>query len=230
MELKRTSPVLLLQQLLAVIGKELRSEFRQRVSVAVTLLAVGVIVLTLALAVGETVLSSELAAALLWLVFFFGLSPALGRSFVAEEERGTRLLLHLLAPPAVVYWGKLVTNCMVGVVTNVLSCAAFFVFLRVSVPALLPLLVVVGVAAIGFAAVLTLLSAIIAVAHHRGVLLPIAGLPMVVPLMVPGIEAVRLLLQGGDWSTVAAQVMLIVAYSGSVAVLGFWLFEWVWQE
>jgi heme exporter protein B len=221
----------LLRQLLAVVEKELRSEFRQRVSVAVTVLSVGVIVLVLAFALGGTPLSGEPFAARLWVVFFLGLSPAVGRSFLAEEERGTRLLLHMLTSPAALYWGKLTTNVLVGMVTNVLGYGLFLLFLPVpSPPELWAIGVLIAVAAFGFAATLTLLSAAIAGAHHRGVLLPILGLPVVVPLVLPGIEATRRVVEHAPWATIMPLVNLMVGYGGAVAIVGFWLFEWVWRE
>lgn len=219
------------RQLLAVLEKELRSEFRQRASSAVTVLSVGVVVLVLALALGGSPLASDLAAALLWVVFFLCLSPAIGRSFLAEEERGTRLLLHTLTSAAALYWGKLATNVLLGMVTNALGYCLFVLFLAMpSSPALWTVGVLIMVAALGFAATLTLLSAIIAGAQHRGMLLLVLGFPVVVPLLLPGVEATRLILDHAPWATVAPLVNLMLGYSGVVATVGFWLFEWVWRE
>ncbi len=220
-----------LRQLLAVVEKELRSEFRQRVSAAVTVLTIGVIVVIFALALRGVALSAELFSALLWVVFFLCVSPAVGRSFLAEEERGTRLLLYATTSPGALYWGKLVTNMLIGFLTMLLGCGLLALVLAVPLGGeLWALGVLIGVAAVGFAACLTLLSAAIAGAHHRGMLLPVVSVPIVVPLLVPGIEATQLLLEGGRWAAIAPLLSLMLGYGGVIAVVGFWLFEWVWHE
>jgi heme exporter protein B len=219
------------RQVIAVIAKEVRSELRQRRGFALVLLSVGIVVGILAFALGEQLLSGEMAGAVLWVVFFFGLTPALSRSFVAEEERGTRLLLHLMSSPAAIYWGKLTYNGATGVLTNAVGCAA--VLLVLPVPAVVNpggLCVLVVLAALGFATVLTLLSAVVAVAHHRGVLLPILGFPLLVPVVLPGVEAARMVFVQAGWQGIVPLFQLMLAYAGSLAVVGFWLFEWVWQE
>ncbi|MCS7170391.1 MAG: hypothetical protein NZ949_07180, partial [Candidatus Kapabacteria bacterium] len=118
-------------QVLAVIDKEFRSEFRQRVGLGVLLLSITVVVAVLAFALQSVPLSAELFAALLWTVFFFSLSPALGRSFVMEEERGTRLLLFSLTHPSAIYWGKLSANFIVGSASNAVALLVLVGLLQV---------------------------------------------------------------------------------------------------
>ncbi|GEM_PF-292506 len=219
------------RQLLAVVEKELRSEFRQRVGIAVTVLSVTTVGLILSFALQGITLSEELFAALLWLLFFFSLSPAMGRSFLTEEERGTRLLLYTLTLPAAVYWGKLSANILLGGATSGIGYA--LVSLILSPPPIrnpLGLTIVVGAIAIGFAAALTLLSALIATARHRNLLLPILGLPLLIPLLLSGIAATLSALRHPTWNELLPPLKLMLAYSGATSIVGSWLFEWVWRE
>jgi hypothetical protein len=66
--------------------------------------------------------------------------------------------------------------------------------------------------------------------QHRGLLLPILGFPLLIPVLLPGIAATQLLLAGAAERELFPSFALMTAYAGIVSILGWWLFEWVWQE
>lgn len=216
---------------LAVLGKELRGEYRQRVGLAIVLLSVVAVGFILGLALQGVQLSEELSAALLWLLFFFSLNPALGRSFVAEKDRGTSALLHTLAPPGAIYWGKVAMNIISGSMTAALGYAVLGTFLWLPAPRNPLGFAAVLIASVsGFAAALTLLSALVAAARHRGLLLPLIGFPLLIPVFVVGIPATLRALSHSGWEDLLPLLQLMFAYGGVLSVLGFWLFDWVWRE
>ncbi|MCS7176416.1 MAG: heme exporter protein CcmB [Candidatus Kapabacteria bacterium] len=227
------SPVLYspIRRLLAVVEKEFRSEFRQRVGLALTFLSVVSVSFILALSLQGVELSGELFAALLWLAFFFVLSPTLSRSFIAEAERGTYVLLRSLTSAAALYWGKLIANSLFGIVASITSYALLASFLRTPpIANAAGLVILLLVAAFGFAAALTLLSALLAAAQHRGMLLPIVALPILIPILLFGINGTLAALRDPTWEGIMPPLRLLIAYGGILSVLGFWLSEWVWQE
>ncbi|MCS7170626.1 MAG: hypothetical protein NZ949_08410, partial [Candidatus Kapabacteria bacterium] len=71
---------------------------------------------------------------------------------------------------------------------------------------------------------------LIAGAQHRGTLVFILSLPVIVPLVFLGVRATIVLLQQPGWEQLIPLFHLLLAYSGILAILGFWLFEWVWRE
>jgi heme exporter protein B len=221
--------VCIVRQTLAVLEKELRSELRRRTGLAVALLSVGSAGSIVALSTGGLTLGAEITAALLWLVYVFAIFPVLGRSFLSEEERQTRLLLWTLAPPSAIYWGKLLTAFLTSALNNALATLVLGLF-GIGLPARGVTVVLLLLAAAGLSAVATLLSALVAAVQHRGLLLPILGFPLLIPVLLPGIAATQLLLAGAAERELFPSFALMTAYAGIVSILGWWLFEWVWQE
>lgn len=219
------------RQFSAVLRKELQGEYRQRAGVALALLSVAAVGFILGFALQGMELSEELSAALLWLFLFFGLSPGLGRSFLAEADRGTGTLLHTLAPLGAIYWGKLAMNTLSGEVIAALGYGVLSIFLPLPVPRNPSgLAVVIALGVIGFATALTLLSALVAAARHRGLLLPLVGLPLLIPVLMSGIPATLLAFSQPGWDALRPLLQLMLAYSGALSIVGFWLFDWVWRE
>ncbi len=219
----------IVRQTLAVLEKELRSELRRRTGIAVVLLSVGSAGSIVALSAGGLALGAELTAALLWLVYLFAIFPVLGRSFLSEEERQTRLLLWTLAPPSAIYWGKLMTAFLTSALNNALATLVLGLF-GIGLPVRGATGALLFLAAAGLSAVATLLSALVAAVQHRGLLLPILGFPLLIPVLLPGIAATQLLLLGAAERELLPLFALMTAYAGILSILGWWLFEWVWQE
>ncbi|MDX1440074.1 MAG: heme exporter protein CcmB, partial [Rubricoccaceae bacterium] len=83
---------------IAVFQKDARLELRTRFALNALGLFVIAAVLVVRFAVGNSELSHETQAALLWIVILFAAVVGLGRAFIVEEERGTVLLLRLALP------------------------------------------------------------------------------------------------------------------------------------
>jgi len=112
----------------AVFRKDLRVELRSRYAVnSLLLFALGTL-LIVAFAIGPQPVSARVRSALLWIVLLFAASIGLGRSFVAEHEGGTALLLRLHTRASMVFAGKLLFNlCLVSLLT--LTATAVFMLL-----------------------------------------------------------------------------------------------------
>ena len=77
----------------AVLQKDLRLEMRSRYALNMLLMFVLSSLLLIAFSVGKEAVSERMQTALLWIVILFSASIGLGRSFVAEEEQGTVILV-----------------------------------------------------------------------------------------------------------------------------------------
>lgn len=214
----------------AVFRKDLQIELRSRYALNSLLLFVLGALLLVLFAVGPQPLSARVQSALLWIVMLFAASIGLGRSFVAEEERGTALLLRLNTRPSMVFAGKLLFNLMlVGVLTG-LAVTVFLVLLDIAVraPGLLGVTLVLG--AVGLAGATTLLAALVARARRRGPLLPVLLLPLLVPLLVSGTSATRTAFDGGPWTEAQDPLLTLVGFAGATISAAVVLFDYVWAE
>ena len=216
---------------IAVASKDLRSEFRTRFG----LTALGLFVLTtvslVVFAVADEPLQRPLAAAILWVIMFYTAMTGLARAFVSEEERGTALFLRLNSAPLAVYLGKLLVNVVFGVVSNLAATLLLLFFMSsIDVGNWGTLLSTVLVGSIGLAAVLSIVSAIVAKAGTRNPLLPVLSFPLLVPLVMPGVNAMLYAFAGMGLADAQNDLLLMISYSGIVIVVSALVFEVVWTD
>lgn len=214
----------------AVFQKDVRLELRHRYALNTLLMFVLSVIALLLFAVGREPLTDVLRAVLFWIVVLFAAAIGLGRSFVAEEERGTVLLLRLNVRPSMVYAGKLFFNLAMMLVVEIVAVAAFLLLLNLHVAdaSLLVLLLVLG--ALGLAGSTTLLAAIIARAASRGPLLPVLLFPLLIPLLLAIVTATVNALEGTGWSAARDEVMILTGYAGVVISASVVLFDFVWND
>jgi len=187
--------------------------------------------LLMAFAVGQDPISGRMQTALLWVVIMFSASIGLGRSFVAEEERGTVMLLQLNVPGSQVFAGKLIFNLLLLLAVNLVAVVVFSVLMSMTIIDLPLLTLSLFMGSIGLAGATTLLAAIIARASNRGPLLPVLLFPLLIPLLLSVVHASRASLEGGlGWTAAQADLMTIGGFSGVVITAAFLLFEYVWTD
>jgi heme exporter protein CcmB len=168
------------------------------------------------------------AAGILWIAVTFAGTLALGRTF--ERERQAETLRALLLAPAArpaVYVGKLVgsVGLLFGVeVVLVPLVALLFQEPMFAHPWWLAAMLVMGT--IGFAAVGTLVAAMLVRARSRDVLLPILLYPIIFPVIIAGVRGTAALLQPELETDVARFWLALLATFDVVFVtLALWTFE-----
>ena len=216
----------------AVFANDARLELRTRVALGALAMFVAASLVLVRVALGRGAPTVPVAAALLWIVIVFAAAVGLGRAFVAEEERGTSLLLQLHLRPSQVYTGKLLFNGALMLVLSALAVAGF----RILVPSPLgaPGVLWAGVAlgAVGLAAATTLLSALIARARAAGPLLPVLAFPVIVPVLIPSVALTQLAAGAaeGAWAAARGDLVLLAAYAGLLISASSLLFDYVWRD
>lgn len=216
---------------IAVLRKDIRSEIRTRYGITSLLLFVVTAVTLIAVSTADEVIPRPVASAVLWVVMFFTSMTGLARGFVSEEERGTSLYLQLSAPPLAVYFGKLTGNIALSLVSNLLIVLLLTLLIpTISIGSAGLLLLVVLIASIGLATVTTITSAIVAKAGSKQALLPILAFPVLLPLVMPGIQATLIALAGLTLADAWGDVGLMIAHTGIIATVGALLFESVWRD
>lgn len=214
----------------AVFRKDVRIEFRNRYAVNTLLLFVLGALLLVLFAVGPQPLSARVQSALLWIVMLFAASIGLGRSFVAEEERGTVLLLQLNTTPSMVFVGKLLFNLALVALLTIVAVGPFLFLLDLSIAAPGLLAATLGLGAVGLASATTLLAALVARAARQGPLLPVLLLPLLVPLLVSGTSATRKAIAGLPWIQAQDELLTLFGFAGATISAGVVLFDYVWTE
>ena len=175
----------------AVARKDLTSEWRTRELVP----ALGQFVV-LALVIAnfgfqiDSRNASVIAPGVLWLALVFAGLVAFGRAFAAEREQASlEAMLLTPAPAAAIFAGKAIAAALLLVVCEMVLLPAMTLFF--GTPLNPALVVAVLLATVGMAALGCLFAAIVARVRSREVLLPLLTLPLWIPFIVAGGQAVQ---------------------------------------
>lgn len=214
----------------AVFRKDLRTELRSRYAINVLLMFVLSALLLVVFSIGQESISERVQSALLWIVILFSASIGLGRSFVAEEESGTILLLQLNVKPSMVFAGKLLYTLVLVLGLNVVAVAVYLVILGIPVRSPGLLVATLSLGALGLSGATTLLAALIARAARSGPLLPVLLLPLLVPLLLSVVTATRKSILGTGWASAESELMTLVGFAGATISAATLLFDYVWTD
>ena len=176
---------------LAVARKDLRSEWRTREMVPA--LAQFVI---LALLIGnfgfqvDSRNATSIAPGILWLALVFAGLVSFGRTFAAEREQASlEAMLMTPASPVAIFAGKALAASLLLVLCEAVMLPALTLFF--GTPLSSDLVVAVLLATVGMAALGVLFAAIVARVRARELLLPLLTLPLWIPFIVAGGQAVQ---------------------------------------
>jgi heme exporter protein B len=181
----------------ALLGKELRTEFRSRELLTTTVVFILVIIVLFSFTFDPTSSESRrFGPGLLWLAFLFAASLMLQPCFLREQNNDTLSSLRLsVKDPFAIFLAKLVANTLFLLFTQAVLLPVFSILYNVSVIGVFPqLMLVMFMGSLGLSVTGTALSAISAQARMRELLLPLLLLPLLTPVLIASTEATAALL------------------------------------
>ena len=210
-----------------IARKDLLVEFRSRTAILSAVVFTVLVLMVFNFGRDPTAVAAiDLAPSILWVTFTFAAMLALNRAFQLELEN--QALDGLLLAPvsrSSIYLGKLIANLAFVGAVECIGLPLFALFFNVSVlPALGPLLAVLGLATVGFVAVGTLFSAMTARTRFAELLLPVLLLPFMIPPLIWAVFATAALLAGRPLSEAAGWLRLLAAFDIVFLTLAFVLF------
>ncbi len=220
-----------LNRIYAVFLKDIKSEFRTRYAISAVLLFILTTITMILFSTAREEISMGVNAGLLWIIMFFGAMTGLSKSFVSEEERGTYLLLKLTTNPASVYYGKLLFNMVLNLTINTFAVVLFLLFSgSIEIKSYGVFVITILLGSFGIASASTIISAIIAKANTKGAIFPVLSFPLLLPLIIIGIEATKMSFDGATLGEARNNFQLMIAYSGIVIAVSYILFDQVWSD
>ena len=193
---------------LAVARKDLTSEWRTRELVP----ALGqFVVLALVIANFGFQIDSRNAATIapgvLWLALVFAGLVAFGRAFATEREQASlEAMLLTPASPAAIFAGKAIAAALLLIACEAVLLPALALFF--GTPLNPALVFAVLIATVGMAALGCLFAAMVARVRSREVMLPLLTLPLWIPFIIAGGQAVQVAM-GATGSYDGAVALLI---------------------
>ena len=176
---------------LAVARKDLRAEWRTRELVPAL---AQFVVLALVIANFGFQIDSRnapmIAPGVLWMTLVFAGLVAFGRTFAAEREQASlEAMLMTPASPVAIFAGKALAATLLLVGCEAVLLPALTLFF--GTPLSVPIIAAVLLATIGMAALGCLFAAMVARVRARELLLPLLTLPLWIPFIVAGGQAVQ---------------------------------------
>jgi heme exporter protein B len=216
----------------ALLGKELRTEFRSRELLTTTVVFILMVIVLFSFTFDPTYTESRrFGPGLLWLAFLFAASLMLQPCFLREQNNDTLSALRLsVSDPFAIFLAKLIANTVFLLFTELLMLPVFSILYNVPVLRVFgPLFVVFFLGSLGVSIAGTALSAISAQARMRELLLPLLLLPLLTPVLVASTQVTLGLLDAApyvEWKGIG----FLVAFD-AVFLTALWLFgEYLLEE
>src|ERR1700730_5056731 len=216
---------------MALLGKELRTEFRSRELLTTTVVFILIVIVLFSFTFDPTTEESRrFGPGLLWLAFLFAASLMLQPCFLREQNNDTLSALRLsVADPFAIFLAKLAANTFFLLLTELLLLPLFAVFYNIPVwPQLHYLLLVLFLGSLGVSTAGTALSAISAQARMRELLLPLLLLPILTPILIASTEVTASLLDrtpSVQWKGVGFLVAFDLVFLTALWLFGEYLLE-----
>jgi len=221
----------ILAEIYAVLYKELKSEFRTRYSISAVFLFILTTITVFLFGIANEVIESYISAAILWIIFFFASMTSLAKVFVSEEERGTVLLLQINASSGSIYFGKLLFNILLALAVNIFATLLYLLFNnKVEIQDTGVFIGVLILGSLGLAAASTIISALIAKANTKNALFPVLSFPILLPLIMTAIDLTKYALDISSYTYSPNSFGIMIAYSGLLITVSYYLFEIIWRE
>jgi heme exporter protein B len=218
---------------LLLAKKDLKIEFRSRHTLNFMFLFSFVVLLMFNFASDPFSASViDVAPGLLWFVLIFAALLGLSRAFIKEKDSGT--LEGLKAAPISsneILLGKIIYNLVLVFIIEVIAFPLFIVLFNYSIAgSTLAAFAVLALGSMGLVIVGSFVSALILSARSRELVLQVIALPLLLPVIVPTILALREVMLYGKSFLAIPEIRLILGYILIMATLSLLLFEYVMEE
>jgi heme exporter protein B len=221
----------LLSNTSALLGKELRTEFRSRELLTTTVVFILMVIVLFSFTFDPTSSESRrFGPGLLWLAFLFAASLMLQPCFLREQANDTLSALRLsVDDPFAIFLGKLIANTCFLLLTELLLLPIFAVLYNVPIlPVLGWLVLVLFLGSLGVSIAGTALSAVSAQARMRELLLPLLLLPLLTPVLVASTQVTAALLDSApyvEWKGIGFLAVFDLVFLTALWLFGEYLLE-----
>lgn len=215
----------------AVLWKDLRIELRTKdifTSMAVfAVLALMIFNFAFELRIPD---KTVVIPGVLWVAIIFSGVLGLGRAFISEKDRGSMAGL-LLAPVdrSAIYLGKMLASLLFILVMEAFLLPLMVIFFNTNFISL-PLLLILFLGTLGFAAVGTVFSGLAVNTRTREVLLPVLLFPVMLPVLMAGIRATIGFMEGETLIDMLKWVNLLLFFDIMYLVVAYMTFDFVVEE
>lgn len=220
-----------MHQLITLIQKEFRLEWRNRYALNGMLLYIvgAVFVCYLGFGARRGQLTPIVWNTLFWIILLFTAINAIAKSFV-QERPGRLLYYYTLASPQQIIISKILYNIGLMIVIAGLGFSVYTLVLGNPVGDVPLYLVCLLLGAIGFAASLTLIAGIASKAENSATLMAVLSFPVILPMLLMLLRVSKNAMDGLDRSLSMDEISTLLAIDAIVLALSWLLFPFLWRS
>jgi heme exporter protein B len=159
----------------------------------------------------------------------FTLISTAAKSFIGEKK-GIFIYYYSIASPQVIILAKILYNTFLALVLSLMGLLLFGLFLGNPVQDMDVFVLVVMLASFGFAASLSLLSAIASKADNGAVLMAILSFPIILSILFLAIKATKNCIDGLGFSSCQDEIITMTAINCLIASISYLLFPYIWKS
>ena len=219
-----------LNKVLAIVKKDLTSEFRTKDMLSAMLIFSFLTVTIFSFAFEPTKeMIRNVFPGIVWVAFIFAGILGLNRSFLSEKANDS--ILGLMLTPVdrtAIYLGKMLGNLIFMSIMELISLPIFFILFDFRMSgSILALVAIIILATIGFIAIGTFLAALSVNTRNSEILLPIILFPLIIPVVIGAVQATESIVNGAPAEEWLQWLRIIAGFDVIFLVVPFLLFEYL---
>ncbi len=220
-----------MQELKALIEKEIRLEWRQRYALNGMILYIvsTVFVCYMSFALKTKGIEPITWNTLFWIILLFTAVNSITKSFT-QERAGRQLYYYTLASPQGIILSKIIYNIVLLLTLSLIGLFIYIVFLGNPVQNLLMYLTAVVLGAIGFSSTLTMVAGIASKAENTSTLMAVLSFPIILPMLSMLIRLSKNAMDGLEWNTSYDEILILLAIDAIVITISYLLFPFLWRS
>lgn len=167
--------------------------------------------------------------ALFWIIMLFASVNAVAKSFLTES-RGRLLYYYTLTSATAVILSKIAYNSLLLLLLSVINLLFYSLFIGNPVQDLSMFIVGMLLGCLGFAGIMTLISAIAGKAGGSSTLMAILSFPILIPLLITLIRFTKNAMDGLGWNVNFKFLVILLSLNLLTLALSYLLFPYLWRE
>jgi heme exporter protein B len=166
---------------------------------------------------------------LFWISLIFSTFQSIARGFTGIS-RNRWIYLNQMASPYLIVLSKIAYHGFLMLIFSIINLLVFSWFISYPVQHSLVYMVAVMLTGLGISTIFTMISAIAGKTHQPGIVAPVLSLPVILPMILVGMQASQKALQTLLVSSVYKDLLLLASLNFLVLVLSGILFTPLWRD
>ncbi len=168
-------------------------------------------------------------SAIFWVIVIFTTLQGISKSFI-QMRKGSFVFWHQLVTPTQFLAARLVISALLMLIYTFFAFTNFAMMHGTIGESTGPFVLVILCTGIGISSIFTISSSIAAKTDNPGVLLPVLTFPVIIPVVLIGVNAGRKAIDQLDFSTLLPEIGILILFNILIVVLGLMLMNFIWKE